>query len=207
MKNLKLYLVVGSEHCRSEQHLLTVVEQAVHNGVATIQLREKHKPDIEIIKLAEKILRLLPSNITFIINDHVAIAKKLGVGVHIGQQDTNLMRARELLGRDAIIGLSIENLSQALLYKASAANYFGVGPIFSTISKADAPLPIGITELKNITAALAPKPCVAIGGITARNLPMVKSAGVTGIAVISAITHATHAGQAAACLAQRWERC
>ena len=167
MKNLKLYLVVGSEHCRSEQHLLTVVEQAVHNGVATIQLREKHKPDIEIIKLAEKILRLLPSNITFIINDHVAIAKKLGVGVHIGQQDTNLMRARELLGRDAIIGLSIENLSQALLYKASAAHYFGVGPIFSTISKADAPLPIGITELKNITAALAPKPCVAIGGITA----------------------------------------
>lgn len=207
MKKLNLYLVVGSEHCRSEQHLLAVVEQAVHSGVATIQLREKRKPEIEIIKLAEKILRLLPSDITFIINDHVAIAKKLGVGVHIGQQDTNLMRARELLGRDAIIGLSIENLSQALLYKASAANYFGVGPVFSTISKADAPLPIGITELKNITAALAPKPCVAIGGITARNLPMVKSAGVTGIAVISAITHATHAGQAAACLAQRWERC
>ena len=99
--------------------------------------------------------------------------------------------ARKKLGRNIIIGLSIENINQAEQCKNLDVDYYGVGPIFATESKADAAAAIGITELIIIQKILAAKPCVAIGGINITNIADVKNTG-TGVAVISAITQASN---------------
>ncbi|MDF1760806.1 MAG: thiamine phosphate synthase [Coxiellaceae bacterium] len=185
---LKCCLVIGPS-CGVKHSWIDTIQLAIQGGITSIQLREKNASEAEMARMAKQLLKLLPSHIPLIINDHVDVAKQLQCAAHIGQSDMPFVEARRLLGTQSVTGLSIENLEQARQYKNCGATYFGVGPVFTTGSKPDAAEALGINKTIQIIELLDPTPCVLIGGIDKTNvhhLPPQKS----GIAVISAITQA-----------------
>ena len=92
---------------------------------------------------------------------------------------------RKLIGKDKILGVSVQTVEQALLAQSQGANYLGVGSIFTTTSKDDAKS-VSINTLKEICNAVN-IPVVAIGGIDKDNVKQLSQTGISGIAVISAI--------------------
>ena|SRR3990167_1080944 len=196
LKQLRLYLVIGPQNCATTP-LISVIQQAVQGGITAIQLRDKCITDYQFEQYCIDIQSQFP-NLLLVVNDRIDIAKKRRLPLHIGQTDIPIEQARNYLGPEVCIGLSIENDTQAEQYKNCSANYFGVGPIFSTHSKKDAANPIGIASLKKIRTILNHKPIVAIGGINQTNAKMVLATGVDGIAVVSAIAAAKTPMKAAA---------
>ena len=180
------------------------IEEAILGGATLIQLREK---DISTREFYQKALHLhtltLRYHIPLIINDRVDIALAIGAeGVHLGQDDMDLITARRLLGTHAIIGVStlgsIELSQQA---ERDGANYIGVGAIFSTATKTDS-LPVGLSCLAQICHSVS-LPVVAIGGISLENCTEVWQAGVDGICVVSAILTQENIRAAAAAFRQQ----
>lgn len=187
MPDYSLYLITDHKMCMPEG-IPMVIASLLNHGITCVQLRMKNAVEAEIKKTGKALLKILkPHGIKLIINDHLRIAKQIDAdGVHLGQNDTNISKARKILGKEKIIGLSIENLAQARHFAAAEVDYFGVGPIFSMTTKRDAAAPIGTTTLHYIRAIID-KPIVAIGGINQANAAEVLQAGADGIAVVSAI--------------------
>ena len=168
-----------------------IVEEAVAGGVTMVQLREKDCSTKEFIELARRLKAALdPSGVPLIINDRVDVALAVDAdGVHIGQSDMPYTIARALLGKDKIIGLSVENMAEVEEANALDVDYIGVSPVFSTATKTDTAAPFGLDGLRK-AAAMSVHPVVAIGGMNARTAASVMQAGADGIAVVSAIVSA-----------------
>ncbi|TXE81955.1 thiamine phosphate synthase [Campylobacter peloridis] len=188
MKSLKIYLV-ASKGSKTQDEFLNTIEAALKAKVDILQLREKNLNTLDFYNLALKVKALCEKyNTLFVINDRIDIAMGVNAsGVHIGQKDMPLKKARELLGKDKIIGLTINHKSE--LVNTQGANYLGVGAVFSTPSKQDCSV-LGIEGLKEI-ANLSSLPIVAIGGINENNLSLLKECKIQGIAVIRAIMEAS----------------
>lgn len=181
---------------------LPIPEQAVaaaRGGAGWVQLREKSMPDAEFAALARVLIdRLDPLGVPLIINDRVDVACEIKTfGLHIGQSDGDPRTVRERIGPDMILGLSIEEENQIAAVPPNTVTYLGVGPIRATGSKADHAPPMGFDGLKRAVAA-TDLPCMAIGGLTANDMPTVTAAGCEGIAIISAISRAADPERAAA---------
>ncbi len=185
-KDMLLYLVTDRTWLR-DKTLSEIVELVIENGATFIQLREKDMEHNRFRELAIEVKKITDRyKIPFVINDDIDVAIEVNAdGVHIGQDDISLIRAREILGKDKIIGVSVGNVDEAIKAEREGADYLGVGAIFSTTSKSDA-IDVGIRELKEITKAVD-IPVVAIGGINENNIQQLRGSGVDGIAVISAI--------------------
>ena len=127
---------------------------------------------------------------TLIINDRcdLALAVKAD-GVHLGQDDLPLADARQILGPEAIIGLSTHNAKQVREAVALQPDYIGFGPIFGTTTKADHDPVVGFEGLR-AARTLTTLPIFAIGGITSQHVTDLTAAGADGVAVISAILKA-----------------
>lgn len=196
--DLSLYLVTDSSINRNLTNLVT---EAVKGGVTMVQLREKDKTDTEIINLGRELLNILsPLRIPLIINDSPEIAKAVGAnGVHLGARDGDPKRARELLGSDAIIGLSVESLENFDLLDLSSVDYLAASPVFHTPTKSDIAKPLTLAGLRKLRA-LTQLPIVAIGGIHLGNVKEVLGAGADGIAVVSAICHSNYLYESARAL-------
>ena len=169
------------------QTLYEQVEQALKGGATFIQLREKNLNPEAFLAEAMEIQKLCRKyHVPLVINDNVEIAMKVNAdGVHVGQGDMEAGNVRTLLGRDKILGVSVQTVRQALLAEQRGADYLGVGAIFHTGSKADAD-DVSIETLKAICKAVN-IPVVAIGGISKHNVVELRGSGICGIAVISAI--------------------
>lgn len=186
--NTKFYLIIGSENC-THHSLTDIVAMGIAHGVNLVQLREKNASTEEFVQIGKKIQPLLHAkNIPLIINDDIKAAKILNAdGVHVGQHDTAYQIARDCLGSNKIIGLSIENAAQvATIKKYNDLDYIGVGPIFSTNTKKDAAPALGTNGLKAI-CQLTDVPIFAIGGIDLSNIDDVMQTGIQGAAIVSAI--------------------
>ena len=185
-KDLLLYAVTDrswlGEHTLYEQ-----VEEALKGGATFIQLREKELDDETFLAEAIEIQKLCRQyNVPFVINDNVEIAREMNAdGVHVGQSDMEAGNVRAILGKDKILGVSVQTVAQAVLAEQRGADYLGVGAVFHTGSKADAE-DVSHKTLQNICAAVN-IPVVAIGGIGKHNVLELKGSGIDGIAVISAI--------------------
>lgn len=149
--DLSLYLVTRRDSLGIEE-FLTIIRAAVNGGVTVVQLREKDASAREIINLGKRLLLLLkPLGIPLIINDRVDIAYAVGAdGVHLGQSDLNVAEAREILGKKAIIGISIESLQQAATAIGKDVDYLAASPIFHTKTKTDCAEPWGLSGLKQL---------------------------------------------------------
>jgi thiamine-phosphate pyrophosphorylase len=195
--DLSLYLVVGAD-VTARRPVLDVVREAVAGGVTAVQLREKTAATRSFIDEARALVALLrPLGIALIINDRVDVALACGAdGVHVGQDDMRVDDVRRLIGNDGIVGLSVTNLAEAGVVDIARVDYVGVGPVFSTATKRDAAVPLGLAGTADVCRAVA-LPAVAIGGIEAANAQAVFATGVQGIAVVSAICAARDPREAA----------
>ena len=165
---------------------------ACERGVPALQLREKNMTDEKLIRLACEIADITRNTRTlFVVNDRPDIAAVAGAdGVHLGRSDGSLPAARDLLGRDALIGLSTRTPDEAEAARVSGADHIGVGPVFHTDTKPDALAPIGLSGLRRVAARTPNLPIVAIGGITRGRAKDVLDTGAQYVAVISAVCHA-----------------
>jgi thiamine-phosphate pyrophosphorylase len=185
-RNLLLYAVTDRSWLKGET-LECAVEKALKGGATFIQLREKKLEYERFLEEAIEIKELCKKyHVPFVINDNVDIAIAVDAdGVHVGQKDMEAGKVRERIGRDKILGVSVQTVEQAILAEKNGADYLGVGAVFQTSSKEDADI-VTYETLKAICKAVS-IPVVAIGGINKDNLMDLSGSGVCGIAVISAI--------------------
>lgn len=185
-KELLLYAVTDRSWLGGET-LASAVEKALKGGATFVQLREKELQAERFIHEAKEIKELCNKySVRFIVNDNVDIAIAVDAdGVHVGQSDMEAGNVRKLIGRDKILGVSVQTVEQAILAEKRGADYLGVGAVFHTGSKADADY-VSYDTLKEICKAVR-IPVVAIGGISKDNIMKLQGSGICGIAVISAI--------------------
>lgn len=185
-KSLLLYAVTDRSWLNGRT-LYEQAEDALKGGVTFMQLREKELDQQHFMKEAIEIKELCRRySVPFVINDSVDIAMQMGAdGVHVGQSDMEAGSVRNRIGPERILGVSAQTVEQALLAESEGADYLGVGAVFHTGSKSDAD-DVSHETLKAICDAVK-IPVIAIGGISADNVMQLKSSGICGIAVISAI--------------------
>ncbi|MCC8174508.1 MAG: thiamine phosphate synthase [Odoribacter sp.] len=161
-----------------------------------VQLREKDASTIEFYNLAIEVKKCLaPYNVPLIINDRIDIALACDTeGLHIGQRDMPYSIARKLMGKNKIIGISVENKEQAEEANKWDVDYIGISPVFGTPTKTDTAPPLGIEGVKLISS-ISNHPSVVIGGIKLENIGSILQAGATGVAVVSAIMSAENIGE------------
>ncbi len=162
------------------------VKIALDGGVQLIQYREKEHSRRETFFIAERLRKITGEyDCTYIVNDHADIALAVGAeGVHLGQDDLPLERAKKIMG-NKMIGISTHSLEEAMNAEEGGADYIGFGPMYHTITK-DAGSPKGPEMLKEIRKNIQ-IPIVAIGGIGLESLQDVFNAGADAVAVASAI--------------------
>ena len=191
--DVRLNAIVDPE--RAGGHGLAELARLCAEGGATlVQLRDKVSETRAMVEAARAIKQALaPFAVPFVVNDRidVALAAKAD-GVHLGQDDMAVEDARRLLGRNAIVGLSIKSAAEAEAAPVELIDYVGSGGVYVTLSKQQKNAPIGPAGLARIVGVLrhrAPRlPVAGIAGIDASNAAEVIAAGADGIAVISALS-------------------
>ncbi len=183
-----LYAITNREILKDGTKLTDAVEQAILGGATMIQLREKNMSTTEYIKTAIAVNQICECyDIPLIINDNVEVCRVVGAaGVHLGLEDESVEKARQILGRDYIIGATAHNIEEAQRALLQGADYLGVGAAFGSDTKKDAKPIMSLETYREITSGV-PIPVVAIGGITSDNLHHLSGLGLSGIAVISSI--------------------
>ncbi len=178
--------------------LLEVVEEALAGGVKAVQLREKELTSRELYELAFEMKKLtIRYGAKLLINDRIDIALAVDAdGVHLGSGSIPVYRARKLLGKNRLIGVSCHNQVNAITAQEKGADFITFGPVFYTASKAKYGKPVDIDKLESVSHLLT-IPVFAIGGVNATNTREVLTTGATGIALISAIIAAREPRQAA----------
>lgn len=196
-ESLILYAVTDSGNLHGHP-LADAVRESLEGGVTFLQYREKHADEDRMIKEASELKGIcVEYHVPFVINDSVELALRIDAdGVHVGQSDQAAAIARNAIGPDKILGVSVQTVAQALQAEKDGADYLGVGAVFPTDSKSDA-VEVSHEILKEICDAVS-IPVVAIGGIHAENIFELKDSGIAGIAVISAIYGKEDTGAAAA---------
>ena len=167
------------------------VEAAVRGGVDVVQLRDKRAARRELLPLAEELKGICArASVLFTVNDDLELARLSGAdGVHLGQEDESVSKAREALGSDVVIGRSASSVGEAREAVEEGADYLGVGAIFTTPTKLDAEGK-GLALVEEVAREGLPVPWFAIGGITLETASKVVEAGAKGFAVVRAILDA-----------------
>jgi thiamine-phosphate pyrophosphorylase len=179
LANARLYLVCDEQ---PDEFL----HAALQGGVDIVQLRMKRSDDEQVVDVAARVARACAEHgALFIVNDRPDLVLETGAdGVHIGQDDTPVEDARQLVGDDRLIGLSTHSPQQ--IDAAAGVDYIGVGPVEATPTKPGRPA-VGF-GLVRYAASHAAVPFFAIGGIGAHNALLAREAGATRIAVVRALT-------------------
>ena len=167
-----------------------VIDEMIGGGVDLIQLRAKAQTAVEIAPLAAKLHRATQEHgIPLIINDHPEIACDVAAeGVHVGQDDVPIAKAREIAGASCVVGKSTHSVDQAIRAFYEGADYIGFGPIFATPTKPDYS-PIGLDEIRRVHEAVR-IPIFCIGGIKLENLEQLLAAGARRVAIVSGLLKA-----------------
>ena len=182
---------------------LTELAALIADQATIVQLRDKHGSTRVQVEAARALRNVLePKGVPLLINDRVDVALAAQAdGVHIGQDDMSAADARALLGREAIIGLSINTVALAQAAPLEFLDYVAIGGVYATTSKDNTKTPIGLAGLREIVRTVHARksgfPICAIAGINGDNAPDVIAAGADGVAVISALSLAPAAQEAA----------
>jgi thiamine-phosphate pyrophosphorylase len=169
---------------------------ALEGGCRWIQLRMKESSSEEIKQVALRLKPLCKSyNAVFLLNDHVELCKELEAdGIHLGKADMDPLEARKLLGDDFIIGGTCNTFEDIENLRDRRVDYIGLGPFRFTKTKQNLSPILGIEGYTNIVNQCKKSnihlPIVAIGGITANDIPFIMKTGVSGIALSAAILQA-----------------
>jgi thiamine-phosphate pyrophosphorylase len=199
LSRARLYLVCGPRP--GDADITELIYAAVEGGVDVVQLRDKDRRDHELLKIARVAANACrKAGVLFIVNDRPDIAAVVDAdGVHLGQADMPVHRARRVVGDERLVGLSTHTPEQidraAQLDRTARVDYIGVGPVHATPTKPGRPA-VGL-DLVRYAAEHAKVPFFAIGGIESANVRDVVAAGATRIAVVRAIAGAANPATAA----------
>lgn len=183
-------------HFTEKYSYLDSVRIALEGGCRWVQLRMKNADDKTMRKTAAEAMALCrTAGAVFIIDDNVHLAKELGAdGVHLGKNDMPVSQARELLGRGFTIGGTANTIEDVEALYAAGADYIGCGPFRFTTTKEKLSPVLGLEGYRRIVEAMRKKginiPIVAIGGITAADIPQIMASGVNGIALSGSVLRA-----------------
>ncbi len=188
--DVRCYVIVDPEACAGHD-ALRVAMAAARGGATIIQLRDKRGSVPAMLALARQMKRTLADiGVPFVVNDRVDVALVAEAnGVHVGQDDLPAMEARQLLGPEAIVGLSHKTPAEVAASSVEMLSYAAIGGIFPTTSKEQGASGLeAFADMAQAMRARAPGlPIVGIAGITAGNAAAVIGAGADGVAVISAV--------------------
>lgn len=181
----RLYGIVDLGYTRAEA-VAEMTRALCEGGVDVLQLRAKGLPTLQVEQLAREMLPITQDlGVPLIINDHISVAATLGsVGVHVGQDDDSVARARGVLGAGAVVGKSTHSLAQAVAAEQEGADYIGFGPLYATGTKPDY-IPIGLADITSAHARVS-VPIFCIGGVNAPRLPEILAAGARRVVIVSA---------------------
>ena len=181
----------------TEQHTyLDSIRLALEGGIKWVQLRMKDATEDEIISVGTEVKKLCDQHsATFIIDDHVELVHKLKAdGVHLGKNDMPIAEARNILGKDIIIGGTANTFEDIAAHYQATADYIGCGPFRFTTTKKGLSPTLGLEGYRSIMTKVKEAginiPVVAIGGITAEDIPDIMQTGISGIALSGAILRA-----------------
>lgn len=175
---------------------LESVKLALEGGCKWVQLRMKGATDDEIRPVALQAQEMCrKAGATFIIDDHVKLVKELHAdGVHLGKNDMPIDEARKILGKDFIIGGTANTIDDIIMHHKNGADYIGCGPFRFTTTKEKLSPVLGLEGYRSIVHKMKEMdirlPIVAIGGITADDIPAIMETGVTGIALSGTVLRA-----------------
>ncbi|MFO6454462.1 MULTISPECIES: thiamine phosphate synthase [unclassified Aeromicrobium] len=210
--DLSVYLVTDAAVAASRgREVVEVVAAAAAGGVTAVQVREKEAPAAAFLDTVIAVSEVLPEHVALIVNDRVDVflaARARGArvtGVHLGQTDLPPSVVRELVGPEALIGLSAATPAElaAAEQDPGRVDYVGIGVLRATTTKPDAPPALGVDGFGQL-ARSSSLPAVAIGGITSADLPELRAAGAAGAAVVSSICGAADPRAAAREHADAW---
>ena len=166
---------------------------AIQGGAEVIQFRQKNGSIRDMFAEAKAVKNVCEhADVTFLINDRIDLALAVHAdGVHLGQTDLPVSAARDILGPDAIIGVTTPDINLATQAEKDGADYVGFGPVFITRSKANPTSVKGINGLQKFCRSVN-LPVIAIAGITVDRTIEVIEAGAHGVAVMTAISLAQY---------------
>lgn len=165
---------------------------AVQAGVRWVHLRDHQAGPNEFEAAARSLtarLRDMADDVTVTVNTHVAVARALEAGLHLGWRGPSVSEARETLGPDVLLGYSAHEEIGIEGDRVPDVDYYFFSPVYATDSKTDQP-PVGIPALRSFCQTAAPTPTLALGGITPERVQACREAGAQGVAVLSGIMDA-----------------
>ena len=191
-------LVVTDRHQTNGRPLVPLLQRVLATGIPAIQLRERDLSARELVTLAREVQSVTASaKSQLLINDRIDVALALeGVGVHLRSNSLPVSVARELLGAQRLLGVSVHTVDEGLSAESQGADYIVLGPIYETPSKQMFGPPLGIHTLEK-ACRLVRIPIIGIGGVTAARAREMRCVGAFGAAVISAILGVTDVESAA----------
>ncbi|HEX4310364.1 MAG TPA: thiamine phosphate synthase [Acidobacteriaceae bacterium] len=180
----------AAEPEQRRKRLQDLVRELAEAGVEILQYRNKVDADAMVLDdargMKEAADQIMGVSIRLILNDRATLVAEAGWdGVHVGQEDLSAGQARLLVG-NGVVGLSTHNDAQLMPADDAPVDYIAIGPVFTTMSKANPDPVIGLEGVRR-ARELTTKPLVAIGGITRETAESVYEAGADSIAVIGAI--------------------
>lgn len=186
LSNARLYGILDLGYVLPDQ-VETMTVALCAGGVDLLQLRAKKHSAQDVERMA---LRMQPitreHGVPLIINDHLEVAASIGSeGVHVGQDDNAVAKAREVVGPEIFIGKSTHSLQQAVAAQEEGADYLGFGPLYATGTKPDY-IPIGLQDITEVHCRVE-RPIFCIGGVNVPRLPEIVSAGARRVVVVSAL--------------------
>jgi thiamine-phosphate pyrophosphorylase len=181
-------LIVTDRHQTNGRPLLPLLQRILSAAAPAIQLRERDLSARELLILAREVQSVTASaRFQLLINDRIDVALALdGAGVHLRSNSLPVSVARELLGAQRLLGISVHTVEEGLLAQSQGADYIVLGPIYETPSKQMFGPPLGIHILEK-ACQLIRIPIIGIGGVTAVRAREMRCAGAFGAAVITAI--------------------
>ena len=183
-----------------------LTEIAVNCKISIIQLRIKDH-EVNKINLATDLRNITNrTNTKFIINDDINLAMESDAdGIHLGQNDLSITKAKDLWkNKNKIFGISTHNQHQAMQAEKNGADYIGIGPIFSTLSKKNLDPILGIEKASHINNSCN-CPSFIIGGISLNNIKQVKNIGSKGFCVLNSINISKNPEKIIKLLQEEWE--
>lgn len=183
-------------HSNERYSYIDGIRLSLEGGCKWVQLRMKDAPDEQVAQLGVQARGLCDRyGAKLILDDRVELVAKTGAdGVHLGKNDMPIAQAREILGPGKIIGGTANTFEDIVAHWKSGADYIGCGPFrFTTTKKNLSPI-LGLEGYRDIVARMKDAgitlPLVAIGGITAEDIPAILETGVDGIAVSGTVLRA-----------------
>lgn len=189
LSDCKLYGIIDLGYVAAG-HAAEMTAALIEGGIEILQLRAKKLPADQIEALARTIHSLTrAAGVPFVINDHPEIAARVGAeGIHVGQDDDAVAKAREIVGPDCFVGKSTHSLDQATAAQTEGADYIGFGPLYATGTKPDY-TPIGLQDITEVHQRVQ-LPIFCIGGVNASRLDEILQAGARRVVVVSAFLQA-----------------